>query len=286
MVNALKYSVYNSTYVGATHIKAQKACQDFSASGKGKNYSYGVVCDGHGGEDYFRSDRGARFAAEVFVSCLEDNAFLKKMSHSAGKKERDSLLGQFIKSVITRWNIAVETDLLDYPLTQEELDGASDRARAYYEVGRKLSSIYGTTLIGFAFIGDVCFGVQIGDGKCVAFNGNGFFEPIPPDGECFLNITTSLSSPEAYDKFRVFTRHADDEDFPRGVFLCTDGVSDSFTEENFMGFYSLALNNINSSEDDSPIDELFDYLPTLSERGSGDDMSLCIMIERGYLNEQ
>ncbi len=279
MVAAQKYAVYSHSCIGASHIKQGKVCQDSSAGLTGKGFCLGTVCDGHGGADYFRSDIGSRIAAEAFVSGVKDSAFLKKISR-ADEDEAEALLQQFVKSLITRWNMAAEAHLAANPITEAELENVSKKAKAYYENGQRLASIYGTTFIGFAFVGDLCFGLQIGDGMCVAADKNGvLFNPIAEDGECFLNVTTSLSGEDAYEKFRTFIAKKGDTLFPSAVFLCTDGVSDSYIEENFYEFVSMALENFKSC--DGAQNELFDYLPTLSEKGSGDDMSVCIIIDRG-----
>ncbi len=279
MVSADKYRAFNSTCIGAAHIRANKECQDASLSAKGKGYTCGCVCDGHGGEDYFRSATGARLAAELFVSGVCDTDFLKSFRRARGDNEKNALLAQFVKSLITRWNIAVEADLAANPLSLEELLDVSDKARKKYLSGEHLSGIYGTTFIGFAFIGGLCFGLQIGDGKCLALDSAGvLFEPIADDEECFLNVTTSLSSENAYQKFRIFAADEGSPLYPRAVFMCTDGVTDSFSAENLCDFCSLALKNLNAGESES---ELFDYLPTLSAKGSGDDMSVCILLDRG-----
>ncbi len=277
MVKAEKYAVYKSTVIGASHLNQNKICQDFSLAGEGREYRFGALADGHGGEDHFRSDRGSRFACEVFASGLGDGNFRKRLAAAESERERAALIAQFTKSFISRWNTAVEADLAAEPISEEELSGASDRAREKYAAGESLSSIYGTTFLGFAFVGDTCFGIQIGDGRCVIKDKiDALSEPILPDPDCFLNVTTSLCAENAYEKSRSFSAREGDGAFPEAVFLCTDGVCNSFTDENFLEFCALTLENLKQGEDAAA--ELFEYLPTLSQKGSGDDMSVCIII--------
>lgn len=66
------YSCFHCTSIGASHIRKGTVCQDHSASLETDRYVLTVVSDGHGGADYFRSDRGSRFAAEAFCSCVAD----------------------------------------------------------------------------------------------------------------------------------------------------------------------------------------------------------------------
>ena len=50
---------------GESHIAAGKVCQDYSLSAISEdNDGIAIVCDGHGGRRYFRSDVGAKIAAE------------------------------------------------------------------------------------------------------------------------------------------------------------------------------------------------------------------------------
>ncbi len=283
MVNT--FQAYHFTSVGANHLKTGQVCQDASASATTKYASLAVVCDGHGGEDYFRSDRGSRMAADTFVACVTDKTFLKQFDRADSKAEVEELVTQLLKSLIMRWNVAVEADLTAHPLTPEELEPVSDKAKTRYQAGEKLPAIYGTTLIGFVCGERYGFGVQIGDGKCVLANGWGqFYQPIPWDEQCFLNVTTSLSDENAFDECRLWVVNVLDKDFPLAVFLGSDGIDDSFAgDDKLHDFYRLVLKNVAAVNNDTPITALEGYLPTLSAQGSGDDMSLAVLINSDRL---
>ncbi len=275
----------NFTCVGAGHIKNGTLCQDASYSVNTKQYSLAVVCDGHGGEDYFRSDRGSKMAVDAFCSCVADKAFVKRFDKLESESELPDLISQLIKSVILRWNTAVEKDLKEFPITQEELKSVSDKARRRYDSGEKLPTIYGTTLIGFVCGKRWCFGVQIGDGKCVVANKWGqLIQPIPWDDKCFLNVTTSLSDENAYEEFRYWYSQNLNKDFPVAVFLGSDGIDDSFAgDEKLHDFYRLILKNLAESKTVKPLTELMEYLPSLSEQGSKDDISFGIIFKPNEL---
>ncbi len=281
-----RFTGYNFTCTGAGHIKTGTLGQDASASVNTKYYSLAVVCDGHGGEDYFRSDRGSQMAVDAFCSCAADKAFVKRLDKAESGTDMPELISQFIKSVILRWNTAVEEDLREHPITQEELQGASDKARTRYAVGEKLPAIYGTTLLGFVCGRRWCFGVQIGDGKCVVANNWGqMYQPIPRDDKCFLNVTTSLSDENAYEEFRYWYEYFFHKDFPIAVFLGSDGIDDSFAgDEKLHDFYRLILKNLAETRTQQPITDLETYLPKLSEQGSNDDISLGILLYPGLIN--
>ena len=60
MVKAFNYSCE-----GESHKATGKVCQDHSLTCSVEGLTMAVVCDGHGGERYFRSDIGSKFAAEA-----------------------------------------------------------------------------------------------------------------------------------------------------------------------------------------------------------------------------
>lgn len=283
------YSAYHYTCAGETHKKKNLVCQDFSACEEKENYRLVVVCDGHGGADYFRSDRGSRFAAEAFCACVDNADFLAQIEAlDTFTSDIDAVIQQFIKSVIARWNSAVDRDLKGNPFTEDELQGVSEKAKKRYENSERTQSAYGTTLIGFVFSDRFCFGVQIGDGKCIVVNRQGqFSEPIPWDDNCFLNITTFISDENAFSEFRYWYGSSIFSSFPIAVFLGSDGIDDSFAGiGKLKDFYLLILKNLASSDTDEAITDLEDYLPVLSAQGSGDDMSLGILIDKTKVRQK
>ena len=50
----------NFTCQGESHKADNKVCQDYSATLTERGLTVAVVCDGHGGNRYFRSDVGSR----------------------------------------------------------------------------------------------------------------------------------------------------------------------------------------------------------------------------------
>ncbi len=263
---------------GASHERLNQPCQDASYSIQDKQYSMAVVCDGHGGVDYFRSDRGSKLAVEAFSACVADKAFLRRLGKANANNQVEVLARQLVKSVILRWNEAVDADLLQDPIRPEELEAVSDKAKQRYLTGEKCQAIYGTTLLGFVCCKGSCFGVQIGDGSCVTANKFGALTmPIPADDRCFLNVTTSLSDDNAFEEFRFWASR----ELPVAVFLSTDGVENSFAgTEKLLDFYRLALKNLAEGQWDNQTRELFDYLPQLSSQGSGDDISLAVLLNK------
>ncbi len=278
------YRAFSMTVIGASHIKSGTVCQDFSLSFELPDRKISVVCDGHGGADYFRSDRGSRFAAEVFTECMKDPDVISVLSAAVTQKQQSARIEQLIKSIIARWNELIEQDINEHPFTEDELSGVSEKARKRYEAGQRLQSAYGTTLIGIMLTEDFWIGLQIGDGKCVAVSESGeFTQPIPWDEQCFLNVTTSMCDENAAKEFRFcFSRT-----LPAAVFMGSDGIDDCFAgDERLYDFYRLTLKSFAQTDDQTALSQLKDYLPTLSEKGSGDDMSVGIIVNTDFVRQK
>jgi len=292
------YRSFDFRSIGASHIKKGTVCQDFSGSVETEIYKLAVISDGHGGEDYFRSDRGSRFAVEAFCKCVEDafavsspseeepsdGSFLQNKAKNFADalnacktdKQTEEQMRWFMRSIVTRWNILVENDLAADPFKEEEMAEVSEKAKGRYEKGEKVQSAYGATLIGAVVTDDFWFGVQIGDGKCVAFDMAGIdTEPIPWDERCFLNVTTSICDENAGGEMRYFFSR----DLPCAVFVGSDGIDDSFKNERHLhNFYRVVLSSFVTETEENATRSLADYLPSLSAQGSADDMSVgCII---------
>ena len=215
-------------------------------------------------------------AAVAFMDCMENPDLIAALSAAATEKQRKSRIEQLIKSIIARWNTLVEQDMRHHPFDEDELSGVSEKARRRYEAGERLQAAYGTTLIGVMLAENFWLGLQIGDGKCVAISKDGeFTQPIPWDEQCFLNVTTSICDENAAKEFRFcFSRI-----LPAAVFIGSDGIDDCFAgDERLYDFYRVTLKSFAQTDEETAVAQLKEYLPTLSEKGSGDDMSVGILV--------
>ena len=207
---------------------------------------------------------------------MKDPDIISVLSAAATQKQQSIRIEQLIKSIIARWNELVERDIKEQSFGEDELSDVSEKARKRYETGQRLQSAYGTTLIGVMLAENFWLGLQIGDGKCVAVSKDGeFTQPIPWDEECFLNVTTSLCDENAAKEFRFcFSRT-----LPAAVFIGSDGIDDCFAgDERLYDFYRVTLKSFAETDEETAIAQLKEYLPTLSEKGSGDDMSVGILV--------
>lgn len=296
------YRVFHFGCIGASHLRKGTVCQDSAVSLATEAYRMAVVCDGHGGDDYFRSDRGSRLAVQAFSECVErgfcstsrkwlrrKTAHLKNKARDfadalnacATQREIDEQLMWFARSVVARWNRLVEEDMQADSFTEAEMETVSEKARGRYEAGEGLHKAYGTTLLGVVLTEEFWFGIHIGDGKCVTFDaqGNGE-EPIPWDETCFLNTTTSICDSAALQEFRVFFSRQ----LPAAIFVASDGVDDCFADtEKLHNFYRVVLTSFAAMDTDAAQKELSAYLPVLSAQGSGDDMAIGAILQMEHL---
>lgn len=276
----MKAKSFNISVQGASHIRKNKVCQDSSKSSgynaEENGFYYAVVCDGHGGDDYIRSEFGSKFAAEAAGDRIW--TFMEQATTDLMRKDADRQLRYLTDSIVHDWRQRVREHVLEFPFTDEELEKVSAKARDRYsdEANERYFPAYGTTLIAVAWTDNYWFGIHIGDGKCVAVDKSGqFFQPIPWDSQCYLNVTTSMCDKNAVNNFR----HCYSTELPAAVFVASDGIDDCFTsDEKMYNLYRTMLYSINKNGLEETVAEFKDYLPRMSAQGSGDDMSVAAIL--------
>ncbi len=272
----MNYFAFDCKNQGFSHIKNNKECQDASFSCYDDKKALAIVCDGHGGDDYVRSAIGSSFGCEIAARNISD--FVDKVDKEKLKLHPDRLLVQLESSIINAWREAVYEHYRQNPFTEKEISVLSEKARKRYCQEERIESAYGTTLIAVVVTYDYWFGIHIGDGKCVAIDQNGeFSQPIPWDEKCFLNSTTSICDSDALGNFRHFYS----DNLPVAVFVGSDGIDDCFKgDEQMYHFYTVILSSFVVSDAETAKAELIDYLPRLSEKGSGDDVSVAAFFDK------
>jgi serine/threonine protein phosphatase PrpC len=323
--------VFAVSVQGANHIKIGKVCQDFSLAVNGTHDYYetcignqttwerkkqpifkskpfgsiSIVADGHGGDDFFRSDKGSQFAAESARNCIAD--FLRE------KRKKDTIpsieeINQLIKSIIKTWNEKVKEDFDVRPFGNSEMGDLSELSKQKYLSNEEdYRHAYGTTLVAAAICEKYWFGIHIGDGRFTVLNIDGTFsQPVPWDERCFLNATTSICDDDASDRARkVLTsfnpendknKYNDDwtvnfvnRDIPAGIFLCSDGIDDSYPVNDnakyLARFYRTLSMNFIEKDFDEVYEDIRQTLPQLSKKGSGDDMSIAGIFDLASLEQ-
>lgn len=267
---------FSMTSRGAVHIKNGTICQDVSGVVNNSDHIITAVCDGHGGTDYFRSHIGAYFAKEAVFNCMSDSELFSYCKNADTKKHQDEIMIQLEKCIISEWNNSILNHYLQNPFTEAELSAISESSRKAYEKGYFIEQAYGTTLITSVITEDYWFCLHIGDGKCIAItDSQQCIQPVPWDERCYLNNTTSMCDMNAIGCFRHFFSR----ELPNAVFIACDGVDNSFTDNEAMNnFYKLITTSFCTMPFDNAVNELAEYLPVLSEKGSGDDISIAGII--------
>ena len=291
--------------VGDSHILTGKPCQDCARSITNELYSMAIVSDGHGGERYFRSNIGSEYAVKItreavdeFVKGMnnQDNSiFANKAfttSESDGRKTNDALRWLF-SSIICQWNIAITKHALSNGLSKWELEHVDEKYLTEFENKRKdpdasFEKTYGCTLMAYVQTPNYWFAFQIGDGKCVSLTKSHdkleCTKPIPWDERCFLNKTTSLCDSQAIDGFRYC--YQGDGNFPIAVFLGSDGIDDTYgDEEGLYNFYIELYKLILQKGAKEGKRELKKSLPIISKHGSKDDMSIACVYDDSNATE-
>lgn len=269
---SISMKAFNRTSIGHNHIRANKVCEDASGSYTSDTMTIAVVADGHGSDNYPRTERGSRFAVQAAMNCVKE--FMERIAPDELNHETNhaDIFAQLSKSILSAWHTLVEDDCTENPFSESELAVAADKYKKYYQSGENVAKAYGTTLIIIGATKEYWFGLHIGDGKCVSVDTKGkFSQPIPWDYQCHSNITTSICDSDASEEFRYFVS----KEIPLAVFIGTDGIDDSYSgNDELDSFYRSVLTIFGEHGFEIGSNEVEDYLPTLSQRGSGDDVSI------------
>lgn len=292
---------FSATETGYNHIKAEpsKVCEDASGFYDDDQMHICVVADGHGSDNYPRTDRGSKFAVDAAIEQIK--AFVKKIynpdSENSEKSEKESneliekllytkfdethLLKYLSRNILMKWREFVEKDVEENPFQESEMQNVSEKYKKRYmpeDISeRRAEKAYGCTLIAYVVTEKFSFGMQIGDGKCVVIDKDGTVsEPIPWDENCQMNVTTSICDSDASDEFRFFVT----EEIPSAVFCGSDGIDDSYANvEEMYALYRSILKIFVEHGIEVGKSEIKEYLPVLTKRGSGDDVSIALIMD-------
>lgn len=283
--------VLNFSCQGESHKATDKVCQDFSLTKHSDGVGIAIVCDGHGGERYFRSNIGAQYAAEISLDAVSflvynkgDELFEGTPYTAVGPMDSiedvgelnkvDNAFHRLFSSIIYNWNEKIKKHAKENDLTEWEINNVPKKYLDEFKSANNLEKQYGCTLMVYVQTEKYWFAFHLGDGKCLTFQDEPIWkEPIPWDERCFLNRTTSLCDSNAIEEFRYC--YQGNGTFPSAVFLGSDGIDDSFGEtENMANFYIQVLKMLAKEGTEKTLETLKEDLPQLSKKGSKDDMSI------------
>ena len=266
------YSGFSVTKEGFSHIEKNKPCQDASGYEVGSHYAIVAVSDGHGGDKYFRSAVGSTLAVSVTLRCLKE--FLTEhwgRLIDTSERQRDELLKNLERYIITQWRTEIEKDFQKNPLSEYEAALCNQFALSP-DVFQEF--FYGATLLCACMTQEYCFSAQIGDGQCVFLHDDGTEStPIEEDERLGFGMTTSLCDEDAINSFRHCFAVSSTLSSVSAIFLATDGVADSYSPESLQQFFRKVLQQM-CVDYGFACSQLEEWLPLLSERGSRDDVTI------------
>ena len=267
---------------GISYIEKEIPCQDACTAQLSSSKTVGLACvaDGHGGNKYFRSDRGSKFAVQVAEKTLfdfcgtlarEKKAFFSRKSENEEKKnDIIAKLRQLEGNIIYQWRNAVLKDYTENPLSDTEKDICNENNINFDDDPANFMFTYGTTLLAGLVSNSFWFVIQIGDGLCIVLeNEERIITPIEEDERLAFGRTTSLCDNDAIVNFKESFGFSKID----GLTVATDGIADSFELEKYLQFTKKLYFNFTTTPDKAET-ELKAFLPVLSERGSRDDVSI------------
>ena len=282
---------FSKTVQGHLHIRKNVECQDASISFSEENgrYFVAIISDGHGDPACLRSSRGAKFAVDIAKNVLldfaelilDENGDLKPeyVAEMVSPTQRKHKIKQITDIIVSKWYQVINDDISNEPLTEEDFEKAGDWGNVY-RTGERLEHIYGATLIAALRTKDYMILIQQGDGRCDVFYADATVEqPIPWDDRCHENVTTSMCDNDVATSFRHCVINLSEKDVI-ACYVGSDGIEDSFRNmEGTHSFYRKITVDLFEKGIDNFKLYLADFLPCVSELGSGDDISIAGIVD-------
>lgn len=271
---------------GYSHKLNNIECQDASYSWLDRGYCGIIVCDGHGGEKYIRSAIGSKLACEVGYSALStfmleaSKEFKKDPALFRAKHSVAAKLDRLQRAITIQWREAVAADIREHPFAEDErFEALSDGNRASLAIDDGIKA-YGTTFVAGIMSQEFLYIIKLGDSNaCIVLDDGQVLMPDElSDPQLQFNRTTSLCNSDADIQFRNYFMKIDDHHRPAALILSSDGVINCYhTEEAFKSFIKNISDAYAEENAEDARNELESTLNTLSEKGSGDDLSIAVV---------
>jgi len=240
---------------GATHLRNNKPCQDaIFVSPKGKNFCIVAIADGHGSTSCPYSDEGAEVAVKVLAELLEE--MLQSL-----KDHKEIWLPKHLES---KWKEEIKK--IHDEKERETLDPFP-------------YILYGTTLIAVVVTEEFVFALKIGDGNILMVKNDESPHEVFAEKENIGEETESLCLKDAWKFVRTLFIPTDETDGDFLIMLSTDGYANGFTTG--AGFLKAGTDFYRLWKEEGLTlisDELPGWLRQSSDKGSGDDIALGIIV--------
>ena len=264
---------------GAGHVRHGQPNQDAWIVSERLGAAVAAVSDGHGGARHWRSARGAELAVEVAAQVLHEAA--PSLARGSAKDCAEQAARWVPARLVAAWRARVGAELSQDPVRIDELDlvveAEGEDARATVSADPVLA--YGATLLVALRLPQRLVLFQLGDGDIVMVDPQGqASRPVADDQRLAGNLTTSLCRAGAADDFRCKVIDQSAADCPL-LMLSTDGYANSFADD--AGFLQVGT-DFRRLIDEHGIEAVAQQLPAIlahvSENGSGDDVTLAMMV--------
>jgi Protein phosphatase 2C len=247
-----------------------------------------TVADGHGGARHFRSAVGARLAVDVSLEVLREMA---ARFDTASEAERARITQVDVPlRIVKAWTDAAHAHLAAHPIADHEWSTleAADSASAVEMVRDEPLFAYGATLLAALATPSCVVLTQLGDGDILLVSADGSASrPVPSDDRLVGNLTTSLCRSDASRDFRCAVLPLDRGIAPPLVLMATDGYANSF--RNDADFLQIGRDMLELLHKNG-IGAIGELLPPILEyastHGSGDDITLGLMVQAGSQSER
>lgn len=231
-----------------------------------------AVADGHGSSDCPYSQFGSKFAARVFCDTIREIYNSSTDSKEFTFKLTSTRLEILPKDIIKKWkgeikeNFYILSNSNQHTINKEEND-------------QDIQKKYGTTLLGLVFTEEFFLAMQVGDGDIITVYQDETVEKVFEGKKYFGVETDSMASKNAWSLFSNEIRHFSPENRPLCYMLSTDGLSNSYVDDE--AFMKVSIDLIGwYREGKLKKDRLYRALDRISKLGSGDDITLAIAIDK------
>jgi len=279
------YRAIGGSVKGATHRHNRKPNQDscsFPKKLEGPSLSV-AISDGHGADEYVRSDFGSHAAAVVGRKALAA-VFAAKSKPNRSAVTHELLTTHAPKTIHREWIRRVEGHLQDFPFSELELCHLP--AAQELEVRRRPVLAYGCTLLAASVSETAGALVRIGDGTIAVMNASGeLVQPFTENNTPGDDRTESLCARDATKS--IETHFLDFSDgAPRCIVLATDGYTKSFASATDAATGLARLYEHVETHGVEDLERNFkEMLERTTESGSGDDTSVAMIVNLTYLDK-